>query len=845
MYAHMSCSTQNPLACVDMDRFQHVQRACSTHIDDAISTLTQFATPDVAGDLGTATAAMCADTRLDAAMRAAFRASGQAIQLIRCVLYADPGLYKFVTHFSWAQVRNVFCSSDDVGVDDDDASGARAGRLALGARLGIGALFMCVPWLLVKYKNPLVKIHRWRVLTALWWVALLTTVICSGGTLSAETVGATRLEDYYYRDDVTRCAFDVLEQVPGAVFSNRIVNVAAPASLALDAFHAVTRTSVLNASLADMCGFCDLTVMDAAGHTPANVTMHLVTEDALRGGTPAAEWGSGGRDTDDGDDLVVFSLALPSFVHASWVRELMRALPQHMPPRAMWLNTEQLQADVQDTVTRESNLSVYSALCVSAILLCGVYRPGRGACGSVALSSLVLVTLGLGLLLAQRLAALVGVPSSPYNMMIAPIVLGNGVDSVLIMLAARDRGHHKWAVRSCPSIVASQLSTLCSFGIGLVFRVAHFYHFFVFSIVGLAVSCALQITMFPALITVCTTSRKGTAPPTLSPRAWWRVGCALSVVVAATGAFVLASYRPITLTFEMLTNLHEDTVSHRFFRDAVMNRADAVAPLTVLTRGIDDSVDWEGIRALPRLFNGSMVNNWHDTYVASGSASLDEWLSDPVAHVMYNRVISGERSAVTMLAPYRLQGDAWTDYEDLLRMHAMERATYCVASFERIGGYTIVQTYRHLWILLLASAALSTVASVAIAGWFGVAALFALGASYAATIGMIAAMRIHVHNMVVAALIILPGIVVDYVLHLTYSEDTLQAVVFSFLTGVGSFVPYMMSHTAGIRDFATVFVIGLCAGIVSACLAVAVKSARRYAPLALQTAKEADAAAPA
>ena len=181
---------------------------------------------------------------------------------------------------------------------------------------------------------------------------------------------------------------------------------------------------------------------------------------------------------------------------------------------------------------------------------------------------------------------------------------------------------------------------------------------------------------------------------------------------------------------------------------------------------------------------------------------------------------------MTLVAPYRRGSNARDDFAQLRHMASLGPPDTCVTSFERLGGYTIVQTYSHLWILVLASAVFSTIAGVTISGWIGTTASLALLGSFATTLGALGALHVHIHIMCVAALVILPGIVIDYVLHLTYSEDTLPAVIFSCLTTVAGFAPYTFSRTQGIRDFAIVFILGMGTGLLYALLAVSLKTAR-------------------
>ena len=334
------------------------------------------------------------------------------------------------------------------------------------------------------------------------------------------------------------------------------------------------------------------------------------------------------------------------------------------------------------------------------------------------------------------------------------------------------------------------------------------------------------MTLFPALITFCTSTR-AVKPAAMGPRTWRRVFWGVSAAAVVAAVAIACTWQPVVLTFEMLTNLHEDTVTHRFFRASSGSRASTVAP--ILVHAAHDGVDWKAVHTdVPAALNATVFSSWHQAYVASGAPSVDAWLDDPSNRLLYgsDRGDGNNHSVVTLLAPYRMEADARNDFAELRAMATIGPPDTCVTSFERLGGYTIVQTYSHLWILVLASAFFSTVAGVSISGWIGATASLALVGSFATVIGALGSLSVHVHIMCVAALVILPGIVIDYVLHLTYSEDTLPAVVFSCLTTVAGFAPYALSRTQGIRDFAVVFILGMGTGLLYALLAVSLKTAR-------------------
>jgi hypothetical protein len=841
------CSFETPMQCLNTETFRDVAHQCEPQMKGVIEHFAPY--------LGRPIDAACGDAGVDADMTAAFSRSGVAMLFLRCALLSHAGLERIVGHLSWPAMRNLFCPHPPVGEDDAAAVFEPSEALRWTRRVGFGLLLLCVAWILLRYQRPLTKVHRWRGATLVWWAAF--AILAVWGT--AGPTEDTQLEGFYYRDESTQCGFEILERVPNAILTNHVLSVVAPnATAAVLAYRAVLDAPVNGSeSLRAMCGFCDVSISDPGPHDPTNVTLALLAED--EGATSALL--SAADETGGGS--VVFSFVLPPFVHASWVRQLLEALPSAMPEGTAWLNNHQIQADVRATTASDAHLSQLSALAVFVLLNFGVYRSGRGAAGTVALVVCTLASLGVSLVIAQRLSALLRIPDSPYATLVVPIVLGNGVDSVLVMLAARDKGFHKWAIKSCPSIVASQVSTMCCFVVGLAFSVAHFTSFFTFAILSLLTSCAMQVTLFPTLITLCT-SRASSARPeggvkeldkaggggasatapsvALSPRAWRRLGTGLLAATAVAWTGLLVAWRPVHLSFELLTNLHSETTTYRFFRDAVLRRAGAMAPILALLRSDGGAAaEAAGAAALAgavRALNGTLLPFWRDAFVLSGEGARDEWFASPVNEMIYGNQVSadGQVSVATMLAPYTtMQGDAYADYDFVRALHARSDENVCFVSYERLGAYTIVKTYRSLWLLVLASACFSAVAGTVItkSPWAGAASVATLAGTFLSVFGVLGAFQVHVHIMVVAALVVLPGVIVDYVLHLTFAPDTLHAVFFSCLTSAGGFLPYAFSSTSGIRDFTTVFILGTVSGLLFAVLAVSASPAVRYDPVSL------------
>jgi hypothetical protein len=82
--------------------------------------------------------------------------------------------------------------------------------------------------------------------------------------------------------------------------------------------------------------------------------------------------------------------------------------------------------------------------------------------------------------------------------------------------------------------------------------------------------------------------------------------------------------------------------------------------------------------------------------------------------------------------------------------------------------------------------------------------------------------------MLVAVMLIAPGLIVDYTLHLAYNEDSSYAVFMSGVTSIFSAAPYIYNEIEGIRDFAIVYCTFLVLGMTHAFAFVYVSHIKFY-----------------
>ena len=333
-------------------------------------------------------------------------------------------------------------------------------------------------------------------------------------------------------------------------------------------------------------------------------------------------------------------------------------------------------------------------------------------------------------------------PFSPFNVMGFPLVLGTGVDAFFLLLHRRAAGGRDWVETAMPSIVASQLSTATCFLIGVAIPVPHVRFFFVYMFACTLVSLALQVTWVPALVVVGTRVRA--ADPDKRARPARRgAACLAGLAVACLWAVLLQYRQPVGRAFDMRKQLRDDTPTHQF-----LVRADAMTPtptsfVYAYTRGLEH--DWPALDEAA-LGTGCVREprslSWHA--LLPPGAGVREWLADARASFAYRAFVDAEAnvSVALYMAAHDMGVDADRSHAELACLaRAAEKTPTCYASYERMGGYTVVELCRELVFLAAMSCVVATAFAVGVARGRGLLALVALALSYGGGVAVIGAMR--------------------------------------------------------------------------------------------------------
>jgi hypothetical protein len=808
------CTPSSPLeGCLEVavDALDGIQDACGDAVA-AVSSLVAQTFP-----------AACRETNAEAAWHDAFVAPrGSAHTLAACAAAARPDLavYGGMLDPSWLRfwgcaamgALNVPAERAAAGGDDDDERRASV-RLPYAASLGLLLAVALVA--LARAGARRLRRHRHRIVA--WWVAL---AVCSA-PMCARVDRTVDPDGFLVEDEVTRCARDLLHDVPSAVGRDHLLTVVAPRREALAAYRAaMTTTPVAGAStLQRDCGGCKLIAWNAT-HTPSPDVAALLLAD---GTIPAG----------DDDAPVAFSVQLPSHWTSAMRQAHLDAAP--WPAGAVHSSMRQSLGDAQRSA--EPPPAVLGASGLLTTLVCGGAARRYVHTGALAVTMGSIALLGASVLASDALAlGLLGLPFSPFNLLAMPLVIGTGLDALFLLLHHRATGARRWVEHTLPSVVASHLSTVVCFLVGTVLPIPHVRHFFLYMALCLLVSLAAQATALPALVVLASKVRVGDggggglAP--FASRGVVRRAAPIGAVVVLWLA-LLRWHAPLRHTVDPQRQLRADTMTYRFFAAADAMARTPRMPVYALTAGYDH--DWAALdaraeRDLARCLRAPpQPLSWHP-YLPRNT-SLEAWLADPRTRFLVHDAFDFDRrlSVALFVAESDLHADPARAREELRCLHAAAASAEadaaadgprplatCYASLERLAGYTVVTLVDELRWLALVSCGVATVFALAIVRARGLLALASLGLSYAGTVGLLGALDLPVDLLLVAVLLIAPGIVVDFTMHLLFQEDAGGAVLASAATSVASALPYALMPVESVREFVVVYCLFVVLGAVHA-----------------------------
>jgi predicted RND superfamily exporter protein len=383
-----------------------------------------------------------------------------------------------------------------------------------------------------------------------------------------------------------------------------------------------------------------------------------------------------------------------------------------------------------------------------------------------------------------------------------------------------------WIESSFPSIIASQVSTILCFMIGSIINLPHIRNFFLQITINILVSFLMQLSVFPALIVLYTRTNTK-VHKTFCQSKKWRILPIL--LIFCIWAYVIPNSRPLSKSFDMRKQLKSNSMTYRFLSKIDSFEQATNAPIYELTKGFNN--DWQKIDEVTRTnkcLHYTPIVSWHSEIPIT--MSIQDWMKNPQIKLFYDKLINLQtESSVTVFAShYDLGLNATQSHIELKCLHTLDFDNTCYTSFERLGGYTVVELVNKFTFFAIISCIVSTTLGLIIARSRGVLTLISLAFSYLSTIGVISSVNISVNMMLVAVMLIAPGLIVDYTLHLAYNEDSSYAVFMSGVTSIFSAAPYIYNEIEGIRDFAIVYCTFLVLGMTHAFAFVYVSHIKFY-----------------
>lgn len=288
----------------------------------------------------------------------------------------------------------------------------------------------------------------------------------------------------------------------------------------------------------------------------------------------------------------------------------------------------------------------------------------------------------------------------------------------------------------------------------------------------------------------------------------------------------------------MRKQLKDDTMTHRFLLRAEDFLPTPTSLVYLFTRGMEHN--WTKIDH-DALTTGCVRSpkslSWH-SQIPPGKSAMD-WLAEPRTRFMYQTVIDPDQevSVSLMMADFDMGVDASRSHRELSCLHEKSPAyrtstnSTCYTSFERLGGYTVVALVAQLKWLAIASCLVSTVFAMAVVKGRGVIALLALAMSYGSAVVMISIMGIPIDMLLVAVMLVAPGLLVDFTMHLLVHRDASFAVLMSGVTSIVSVIPYTFMPVEGIRHFSWIYCLFIVLGMVHSFALVAASDMIRYIPV--------------
>jgi hypothetical protein len=616
---------------------------------------------------------------------------------------------------------------------------------------------------------------------------------------------SSEVYSFFLSDSVTECFFELRSRFPRAFVDQSMTILMADGTRIRAAFHHALHGVPLrdgdSGTLFDSCGHCS--AMAFSNGTTARVDARWMTQLVLRPMEDEEE----AEDTDDEEQVLVLLRMPPG--DASRFSEAMAAYAR--AHGVAFVTQTQMEKDVAYSATLEpwrSGLS-FALVCVCLFSALARSRARHPLRLTVATLLAMAGVIGVGTALCQ----LAGVVPSAFSVIVGPLILGVGVDGMMIVLTACNfqerRPSVRQALHTCaPSLIASAATTSLGFLVGACVPIPSIRALCLQALAYVLVCLAAQLTLFPALVEACGLRR---SPRVARPHAnaFFAVACACLALIP-----LAADLPHPAVEFDVNKQLRTDTLTAQ----ALARVLDTFGGAPTTTYGLVRSdADWDAIeRSLAELPKAE-VYSWHPAYAASGAPDVRTWLAQSAGtRALFGDVVDADTGDGVVIARTNFGRDATArdKYDHALRLHALREAGACVFNSDLLAGYTMVRLSHLTAKLVACTCVICVLAGVAIVGAKAVGIAVVLAASYLTLDAAVRLLAVPVDMILLVSFLSTTGIITDYSLHAAHHRDNAHAVGMGALTSALSLLPFATFPVVSVRHFMFVYMLTIAFGCV-------------------------------
>lgn len=640
------------------------------------------------------------------------------------------------------------------------------------------------------------------------WVALLAI------SMSAQNLCPPKMwksDDFIYKGKLTSCSKRITEQIPYAIreedlLSVIVTDVNADVGKIFDTVMSLSVDSNLT-TVYDACGTCRLHVTELAGatfETPAAV--RLLTK------------------TNMPQPPLVLSLVLPTATDKTVVTDALTNMmgivgkPDDSADQLSYLYGPQLENDIQ--ISAES-ISVWHSMLSTVLVVLLLYiaisktRSRRPLC----LCTLTLFSMGVVIFVGTTICRLLQIPVGPFSVLVGPMVLGIGVDAILVILChcnLEKKDRNVWsALSKCfGSLIASIVTTCIGFTGGIVAPLPIVRNLCQEFVVSFAVCGLSQVTLFPTLIELTGLKRSPV------PQKPWRHSVHLIAFFLVLIVVPFSLRGMPTIQFNWTSQLSQSTISAHAFNGIEERFGMAPSFAYVLMRNDTSADEWHLIEDnIRKCVPTAKPLSWHSfsedlvkENAVFAATFAERGTLDYSTFFRHTAAPDGSSVIVTMMPQ---SNNSVAARAQTLRCLSAAGGV-CAHESGMVYSYTMVKLSEITAFLAVLMCVLSIVIAFVISSskCKAIRTILVMPLSYICVCGIMRITQIDLDMQIMVALIIAPGIIADYALHMVHNPLNSHATCMSAVTTVCSLIPFVFVEIPSMRNFAIVYISAVTCGAV-------------------------------